>query len=185
VGEVLPHAARTAAGTEYLFLFSSITGPRARRVRAWPGVIPRGKVVREVGSHLGLLPTIAKATGAELPADRTLDGFDALPVVQGEPSRQDAIYWSSGRQLAVRRGKWKLVEDGKTFDGTPDGDKALTGDDALFLSNLRKISPRASICGIASGDHGRTRHHDAAGDCGREEMVIGATAANPRSADLP
>jgi hypothetical protein len=29
-----------------------------------------------------------------------------------------------------------LVKNGKTFDGTPEGDKALTGDDALFLSNL-------------------------------------------------
>ncbi len=28
------------------------------------------------------------------------------------------------------------MKDGKVFDGTPDGNKALTGDDALFLSNL-------------------------------------------------
>jgi hypothetical protein len=30
------------------------------------------------------------------------------------------------------------VKDGKTFDGTPDGNKPLTGDDALFLSNLEE-----------------------------------------------
>ena len=35
----------------------------------------------------------------------------------------------------MRRGKWKLVKDGKLFDGTPS-DKALTGEDVLFLSNL-------------------------------------------------
>ena len=40
------------------------------------------------------------------------------------------------RQLAVRRAGWKLVKNGKLFDGTPDGNKALDGDDALFLSNL-------------------------------------------------
>jgi len=60
-----------------------------------------------------------------------------LPLVlENAKSRHDAIFWSSGGQLAVRRGNWKLVKDGKTFDGTPDGNKALTGDDALFLSNV-------------------------------------------------
>ena len=114
-------------------------GMHVPMIMHWPGVIPRGKVVREVGSHLDLLPTIAKIAGAALPDDRTLDGSDALPLItQDAPSRHDAIYWSSGGQLAVRRGKWKLVKDGKTFDGTPNGDKPLTGDDALFLSNLEE-----------------------------------------------
>ena len=112
-------------------------GMHVPMIMNWPGVIPKGKVVREVGSHLDLMPTIAKVAGATPPADRTLDGGDALPMVlENAKSRHDAIYWSSGGQLAVRRGNWKLVKDGKTFDGTPEGNKALTGDDALFLSNL-------------------------------------------------
>jgi hypothetical protein len=40
--------------------------------------------------------------------------------------------------LGTRQGQWKLVEGGKLFDGTPDGNKALTGDDALFLSDLSR-----------------------------------------------
>ena len=68
-----------------------------------------------------------------MPANRTIDGFDALsPTYKGH----DAVYWSIGGQLAVRRGDWKLVKDGKTHDGTPQGDKPLTGDDAVFFSNL-------------------------------------------------
>ena len=103
----------------------------------WPGVIPKGKVIGEIGSHLDLLPTIAKAAGVAAPADRTLDGSDAIPLAAaGAPSTHDAIFWSQGGQLAVRRGKWKLVKDGKLYDGAPGGDKAFTGDDALFLSNL-------------------------------------------------
>jgi arylsulfatase A-like enzyme len=114
-------------------------GMHVPMIMNWPGVIPKGKVVHEVGSHLDLLPTIAKVTGASLPTDRTLDGSDALPMVlEDAKSRHDAIFWSSGGQLAVRRGNWKLVKDGKVFDGTPDGNKPLTGDDALFLSNLEK-----------------------------------------------
>jgi len=120
--------------------FSAFDGgmhvPMAMR---WPGVIPKGQVIRELGSHLDLLPTICKTAGAALPANRTLDGFDALPLASSAgKSPHDAIYWSSGGQLAVRRGPWKLVRNGKTFDGTPDGDKALTGDDALFLSNVEQ-----------------------------------------------
>ena len=112
-------------------------GMHVPMVMSWPGVIPKGQVLQQVGSHLDLLPTIAKAAGVAAPNDRTLDGFDALPMAVAQAkSTHEAIFWSSGGQLAVRRGNWKLVKDGKTFDGTADGNKALTGDDALFLSNL-------------------------------------------------
>ena len=106
---------------------------------SWPGTIPGGELRRKVGSHLDLLPTILTAAGVSVPADRTLDGFDALPMATtGAASRHDAIFWSSDGQLAVRRGAWKLVRNGKTFDGTPQGSQPLPGDDALFLSNLEE-----------------------------------------------
>ena len=112
-------------------------GMHVPMIQHWPGVIPAGRVVKEVGSHLDILPTICKAAGVALPADRTYDGFDALPLSRdGAKSRHDAIFWSQGGQLAVRRADWKLVKNGKTYDGTPGGNKPLTGDDALFLSNL-------------------------------------------------
>ena len=114
-------------------------GMHVPMIMNWPGVIGGGKVIGEVGSHLDLMPTICAAAGASPPGDRTLDGFDAMPLaVSGAKSKHEAIFWSSGGQLAVRRGPWKLVKDGKTFDGTPDGNKPLTGDDALFLSNLEE-----------------------------------------------
>jgi arylsulfatase A-like enzyme len=106
-------------------------------VMSWPGVIPKGRLSRQVGSHLDLLPTIAKAAGVALPDDRVIDGRDALPLaVSDAPSTHDAIFWSEGRQLAVRRGKWKLVKNGITYDGTEEGSRPLEGEDALFLSDL-------------------------------------------------
>jgi len=103
---------------------------------SWSGAIPKGQVVREIGSHLDLLPTICKAAGAALPANRTIDGADALPMAStGAKSPHDAVYWSQGGQLGVRRGPWKLVLNGRTYD-PPDGDKPLPGEDELFLSNL-------------------------------------------------
>ena len=112
-------------------------GMHVPMVMHWPGVIPKAQVVRQVGNHVDLLPTICKAAGVAPPSDRILDGFDALPMaISGAKSTHDAIFWSSGGQLAVRRGSWKLVKGGKVFDGTPEGAKPLEGDDALFLSNV-------------------------------------------------
>jgi arylsulfatase A-like enzyme len=106
---------------------------------SWPGTIPKGQALRQIGSHLDLLPTMCKAAGVPVPADRTIDGFDALPMaVSGAPSTHDAIFWSSNGQLAVRRGNWKLVKDGRIYDGTADGEKPLAGDDAVFLSNVEE-----------------------------------------------
>jgi arylsulfatase A-like enzyme len=112
-------------------------GMHVPMVMSWPGAIPKGQVLHQMGNHVDLLPTICKAAGAAVPSDRTMDGFDALPLaVSGAKSNHDAIFWSSGGQLAVRRGNWKLVKNGKLFDGTPDGNQPLGGDDSLFLSNL-------------------------------------------------
>lgn len=129
-----------AAGSNTPFRGSKFSvfdgGMHVPMAMSWPGVIPKGQVVREVGSHLDLLPTIAKAAGAAVPANRTIDGADALPMaVSGAKSPHEAIYWSQGGQLGVRRGPWKLVRNGRTYD-PPDGDKPLEGEDAVFLSNL-------------------------------------------------
>jgi len=104
---------------------------------SWPGVIPKGQLLRQMGNHVDLLPTILTAAGVPIPSDRTMDGFNALPMAASNAgSKHDAIFWSSGGQLAVRRGSWKLVKDGKTFDGTPEGSQSLQGDDSVFLSNV-------------------------------------------------
>jgi arylsulfatase A-like enzyme len=112
-------------------------GMHVPMIMSWPGRIPKGQVLRQIGNHVDLLPTICTAAGVPIPSDRTMDGFDALPMAtSGAGSKHDAIFWSSGGQLAVRRGKWKLVQNGKIFDGTPEGAKPLEGDDAIFLSNV-------------------------------------------------
>ena len=112
-------------------------GMHVPMVMSWPGVIPKGQVLSQVGSHVDVLPTIARAASVALPVDRTFDGFDALPMAMSQARfTHEAIFWSSGGQLAVRRGNWKLVKNGKTFDGTAAGTQPLAGDDALFLSNL-------------------------------------------------
>ncbi len=112
-------------------------GMHVPAVMSWPGRIPAGKVNHELGMHMDILPTICTVAGAKVPDDRTIDGRDVMPMVtSGAKSPHDAIFWSSAGQLAVRRLNWKLVQNGKTYDGTDVGNEKLTGDDALFLSDL-------------------------------------------------
>ena len=104
----------------------------------WPGKVPAGKVVHEIAMTADIFPTACRRAGVPLP-NRTLDGRDLWAVAtQGAKSPHDFVAWSEGPQLAIRRGAWKLVLNGVTHDGTPAGNQPLTGDDAVFLSNLEE-----------------------------------------------
>ncbi|NQU22969.1 MAG: sulfatase [Candidatus Nealsonbacteria bacterium] len=88
-------------------------GPRVPCIMRWPGKIPAGRVCRELVTSMDLLPTFARLAGAKIPADRTIDGKNVLPVILGEPDvenpRKTYFYYSYNHLQAVRNGKWKLV----------------------------------------------------------------------------
>ncbi|QTN34410.1 sulfatase [Akkermansiaceae bacterium] len=78
----------------------------------WPGKIAAKRSSDELLSTMDLLPTFAKLAGAELPADRTLDGYDASPFLLGktEASPRDDFFYYTGCLLnGVRSDRWKLV----------------------------------------------------------------------------
>jgi len=104
---------------------------------SWPGRIPKGQVSKELVMTMDIFPTVAKLAGAKLPAGYSIDGSDILPVAAARAkSPHPAVFWSQGGQLAVRKDKWKLVINGFTAENPPEGMKPLTGDDAMFLSDL-------------------------------------------------
>jgi arylsulfatase A-like enzyme len=112
-------------------------GMHVPAMMSWPKVIPAGQKIKEVGIAMDVLPTFCKAAGVALPTDRTYDGFNFLPVVtQKAKSPHEAVFWSNQGQLATRQGQWKLVENGKLFDGSANQNKSLEGEDSLFLSDL-------------------------------------------------
>ena len=114
-------------------------GMHVPAIMSWPKVIPAGQKIAEIGIAMDVLPTFCKVAGVTVPTDRTYDGHDVLPVAAHKAkSPHDAIYWSNQGQLATRQGQWKLVEKGKLFDGSPDQNKSLEGEDSLFLSDLSK-----------------------------------------------
>lgn len=112
-------------------------GTHVPAIVSWPARIRGGQTVREVGMSMDILPTILDAAGVSLPAGYSVDGSSILNIAAaGGKTPHNAIFWTQGGQLAVRRGDWKLVLQGRTYDRSPDGGKPLPGDDSVFLSNL-------------------------------------------------
>jgi arylsulfatase A-like enzyme len=127
-------------------------GMHVPAIVSWPARIRPRQNVDEVMMSMDILPTALEAAGTELPGGYAIDGRSVLPVLAaGAKSPHEAIFWSQGQQSAVRRGKWKLVVNGRTYERGPDGGKPLGGEDAVFLSdlstdpgetrNLRKLHP--------------------------------------------
>ena len=87
-------------------------GMREPCIARWPGKIPARTVCSHLCSTIDLLPTFARLAGAELPADRVIDGKDIWPLMSGTPgakSPHEAFFYYRGNNLeAVRSGKWKL-----------------------------------------------------------------------------
>ena len=83
-------------------------GMREPAIFWWPGTIAPG-VVRDMGDTLDLLPTLCALTGATLPRDRVLDGYDLGPVLRGEgrSPRQDVYYYRGPKLYALRHGAYK------------------------------------------------------------------------------
>lgn len=100
----------------------------------WPARVNPGRFQQPVQS-MDILPTALAAAGFQLP--QGLDGASLLPVLRDNaPSPHGELFWTNQGQIAVRRGPFKLVINGREFGRSPDGNKPLAGDDALFLSNL-------------------------------------------------
>lgn len=85
-------------------------GMRVPTIFRWPGRIPAGSLVTEMGSTLDLMATFAKLANATLPEDRTLDSHDlsAALLGQGESPRDVMFFYTRGVLYGVRQGPYKL-----------------------------------------------------------------------------
>lgn len=89
-------------------------GLRVPCIAWWPGHIPAGRVSGEFISTLDVLPTLASLTGAHLPKDLVLDGYELREVLLKADARspRTTLYSLYGfkhrRQESMREGGWKL-----------------------------------------------------------------------------
>lgn len=101
---------------------------------AWPKQLTSG-VITDMGSTLDLLPTFASLAGVDLPDDRTYDGHDLSPVLDGSgKSPRESMFYYHGQQLfAVRHGDYKVHWKTKTSYA---GQKSAEEHDPPLLYNL-------------------------------------------------
>jgi arylsulfatase A-like enzyme len=103
-------------------------GIRVPCLMRWPAKLPQGKVTGQVGITMDLSATFAAIAGAKPGEDRPFDGINLIPLLTGEqPAKERTLYWRINRetrqQKAVRRGKWKYIQDSNVemlFDMSDD-----------------------------------------------------------------
>ncbi len=99
-------------------------GVRVPFLMRWPGKIAPGTVSDEFLTALEVFPMLVKAAGSSLPEDLELDGFDMLPILQGQAkSERESMFWERQGEYGARLGHWKLVHSrrgGGLFDLSED-----------------------------------------------------------------
>ena len=93
-------------------------GHRVPAIASWPGRIAAGSTCDELAIGMDLLPTMAELAGTKLPAEHVFDGRSIVPLLDGakltSPRR---LFWRTGKQQAMRDGRWKIVVNGKGQKG--------------------------------------------------------------------
>jgi len=89
-------------------------GTRVPFVAMWPGKIKPGQRSKQLITTTDLLATFAAVIGKELPKGAGADSYNVLPALLGgelaNPDRP-VVYSSGGTgHLAIREGKWKLID---------------------------------------------------------------------------
>ena len=89
-------------------------GLRVPCIIRWPGRVPAGKTSDAFLTSLEILPTLLKSCQVKPPQDIILDGFDLLPVLQGEtPSTRNTMFWQRRHDIGVLVGDWKWVNSSR------------------------------------------------------------------------
>jgi uncharacterized sulfatase len=86
-------------------------GYRVPMLARWPGKIPAGVVNHEPAIMMDLFATALAAADIPLPADRTIDGKNLLPLLKDSAAKSPhaAILGHAGPRLAtIRDARWKL-----------------------------------------------------------------------------
>jgi arylsulfatase A-like enzyme len=89
-------------------------GVRVPMIAQWKGRLPAGAAYPHPVISLDLFATAIAAAGGTVPSDRTIDGVDLVPFLDGTiaAAPHPILFWRYGSPRAVRRGDLKLVRNG-------------------------------------------------------------------------
>ena len=97
-------------------------GVRSPLIMNWPGTIQAGKVVKEIGASIDLLPTLVDISNTNYQSEKPLDGVSLAPLLfEDKPAWEDRLifsYWN--KKLSVRNQKYRLGNEGMLFDMEED-----------------------------------------------------------------
>ncbi len=106
-------------------------GIRVPGIMSWGSRISGGQVIDSPCAAIDILPTLLSACDIS-PEGYELDGINLLPMLTANsPLPERDLFWEMNGQLAVRRGDWKLVLNGKLVE---NGDIPIP----VHLANLSK-----------------------------------------------
>jgi arylsulfatase A-like enzyme len=90
-------------------------GIKVPTIIRYPGVTQAGSASHATVVGMDLFVTLAELGGAEVPADRAIDGTDVRAILDGEDIPERSLFWAldsvSELEFAVRIGDWKLFLD--------------------------------------------------------------------------
>lgn len=119
-------------------------GIRIPAMISWGSNIQKSKVVDTPHISTDIFPTILEACGGN-PGEYDLDGESILDMLKGGQAKiHDYIFWEMEEQTAVRKGKYKLVLNGRLDEDGPrraDVFLADTDEDPAELVNLADSMP--------------------------------------------
>ena len=86
-------------------------GIRVPCIVRYPGKIAAGTVCKTPVISLDILPTVVSVAGGTLPKQITFDGRSMFPALKSRESNPRTFYFAYGKQMASRRGRYKIIRD--------------------------------------------------------------------------
>ena len=92
-------------------------GQKVPMIVNWKGHLPSGIESDGIAMNIDLFPTLAALIGINLPQDREIDGKDMMPILRGNPSLHDVIYYTSAftgeitgvRECRISRTSFEMI----------------------------------------------------------------------------
>jgi len=101
----------------------------------WKGKFEKGRndqliIVEDI------FPTVAAILNKNINNEKTIEGIDITPSFKGHELPERTLYWRTKRQIAVRKGRWKLIKNLKPNESTPEYELFNLHDDPYEQNNL-------------------------------------------------
>lgn len=104
-------------------------GQRVPAIAVWPGRVRAGSVISAPVMGIDLFPTLVRLAGLELPSDRTIDGRDLMPLLEGrtQESPHEALFFFNANVIdGARSGRWKYYRHVHSYTWPIPLDKVST-----------------------------------------------------------